>query len=215
MKIHVAVLSLLILFLGIFNATASSRIVTDPVADYIQKHGNRLRSQEEKNEHVLKFEVDVNNDGKIDVFISSEKSSLMSKEYENAVRLWDLYKNEGEGNYSVIEQKKSTANSQTYYHSSEFEFDPQKVYIGPITELGGTYGILAMYYIPKKNGAYISAYILGSGYFESKNFPDPTSAEAGMYHRDDSGNIPDLPEGYRHYFATPPTQTVTVLSQTF
>jgi hypothetical protein len=75
--------------------------------------------------------------------------------------------------------------------------------------------MLAMYYIPKKNGAYISAYLLGNGYFESKNFPDPAASEAGMYHRDDNGNILDLPDEYKHYFATPPTQTMTVLPQTF
>lgn len=214
MKVHAVILSSAIVFMGIFSASANPRIVTDPVADYIQRHTNDLRPTEERNEHVLKFEIDVDNDGKVDVFLSSEKSSLLNEEYDNAVRTWDLYKNEGGGNYAVIDQEKSTDNSQTYYHQSEFIFDPQKIYVGSISEIGA-YGMLAMYYLPKKNEVYISAYILGNGYFETKNFPNPASSEAGIYHRDDSGDIPDLPEGYHHYFATPPAQTVTVLPQTF
>lgn len=206
MKINVVILSFVVSLFGIFTGFASPRIVTDPVADYVQRHTNDLRPPEERNEHVLKFEIDVDNDGKVDVFLSSEKSSLLSKEYDNAVRLWDLYKNEGGGNFSAIDQEKSTVNAQTYYHSSEFAFDPQKIYVGSISEIGA-YGLLAMYYLPKKNEVQISAYIFGNGYFESKNFPNAAQLESGIYHRDDSGNIPDLPDEYKHYFATPPTQT--------
>lgn len=214
MKARVVMLSCAISLIGIFSAFADPRIVTDPVADYIQRHANDLRSAEERNEHVLKLEIDVDNDGKIDLFLSSERSALLNEEYDNAVRAWDLYKNEGGGNYSVIEREKSTANSQTYYHPSELAFDPQKIYVGSTSEIGA-YGMLAMYYLPKKNEVYISAYIFGNGYFEVKNFPNPAEPEAGVYHRDDSGQIPDLPEGYRHYFTNPPKQTVTVLSQTY
>lgn len=218
-QLIILLFSTLVISLDIGLASPTTRVVNDPVLDYIQRHNDRLRSSDEKNEHVLEFEIDVDGDGKTDVFLSSEKSSLMrggDEGYENDVRSWDLYKNLGEGKYAVIDQEKSTVGSETYFHLSEFLFDPSKIYIGPISELGGSYGMLAMFYISKKNGAYIFAYVVGNGYFESKNFPDPAAAEVGMYHRDgDSENIPDMPDAYKHYFATPPTQTVTVLSQTF
>ena len=100
MKNNVVILSFVVSLFGICSVFASPRIVTDPVADYVQRHANDLRPPEERNEHVLKFEIDVDNDGKVDVFLSSEKSSLLSKEYDNAVRAWDLYKNEGGGSFS-------------------------------------------------------------------------------------------------------------------
>lgn len=199
-----------------FSAVADPRIVTDPVSDYISRHSTDLRLPEERNEHILKFEVDVNSDGKMDIFLSSEKSALVrGDQYENDVRLWDLYLKIGEGSYAVIDQEKSAAGSDTYLHYSNFLFDPQRVYVGSINEVGGASGMLAMNFVPRKNGVYISAYIPGNSSFESKNFPDPMASEAGMYHRDDSGNIPDLPDAYKHYFATPPSQTMTVLPQTF
>lgn len=204
-----------ILLLSIVTAIADPKIVNDPVSDYIQRHSTDLRTQEQRNEHVLKFQTDLDNDGKLDVFLSSEKSSLLREEYDNDVRTWDFYKDVGGGNYAIIGQEKSTDGTQTYFTFSRFEFDPEKVYIGTISEMGGGYGMLAMYYIPRKSGAYISAYILGNGYFETKNFPDPAAPEAGMYHRDNSGKIPDFPAVYKHYFALPPTQKIIILPQTF
>jgi len=161
---NVVTLLFVISFFVIFSASASPRIVTDPVADYIQRHSTDLRSQEKRNEHVLKFEIDINNDGKVDIFLSSENSSLLSKEYDNPIRAWDLYLNEGDGNFSVIDKEKITDDGQTYYDSSEFVFDPQKIYVGSIHELGA-YELLTMYYLPKKNKVQISAYVLEKDWF--------------------------------------------------
>lgn len=47
-----------------------------------------------------------------------------------------------------------------------------------------------------------AAYVLKDGCFENLNFPDPTKPPA-VYHRDDNGNIPDMPRSVAKYFATP------------
>lgn len=193
---------------------APPRIVADPVADYIKIHSDDFREQEDKNEHVIKLEVDLDNDGKIDIFLSSEKSALLTKEYKNNVRCWDLYKNVGGGKYSVIDQQKSKSETGEYYHSSYFLFDAEKFFIGNIKEIN-SFGILATYYLDKKNLVYFSSYTLRDGYFEEKNFPDENSLESDVFHRDDNGNIPDLPDKYQHYFTKPPTQKVVVLSQKY
>lgn len=216
MRSHKSKVAALVLLLVLnVSAMAGPRIVADPVADFIRRHCRDLRSAEQKNEHVLKFEVDVDGDGMPDVFLSSEKSLLLSGgDYENDVHSWDFYKNLGGGNYSVIDQEKVTVGGDTYSHASAFLFDPAKLYVGPISEVGGN-GLLAMYYVPRQNGAFVSAYIVTSDLFEIKNFPDPVSVQPQVYNRDDNGGIPDFPDACKHYFATPPAQSVTILSQTY
>lgn len=213
MKFNVRLTAYVIWAVFNLSAQANFRVVTEPVADYMQRHAEDLRSIDEKGEHVIMVKLDVDHDGKIDVFLSTESSSLLAEEYANNVRKWDLYKNEGNGSYSVVDQEQSTADSQIYLHQSEFVFDSQNLYVGAINEIGA-YGLLGFYHLNKRNGVTLSVYVLRDGFFESKNFPDPT-ASSPVYHRDSNGNIPDLPDVYRHYLSGMVPRIVTVLPQTF
>ena len=208
---------LLIVLFSLHNlfGVDASRIVTDPVSDYISRHKTDLRKDDQKNEHLISLQIDVDNDGKQDVFLSSEQSGFFDDgSYENKVYIWDLYKKIDDSHYILLNaQKFKAADGSEHTQDSEFDFDPRKIYVGYIREVKA-WGLLATYYLPKHSEAEFSALVLRDGYFEELNFPNP-SKPVGIYHRDDANTIVDLPKAFTHYVTSPSTAKVVVLPQTY
>lgn len=185
-------------------------VVTDPVADYIARHKDDFRKDDEKNEHVIELEIDIDHDGKKDLLLASQKSSLFDSEYKNSVYVWDMYRKLSDGQYALIDQKKS---SDETVKGQSIDLDPDKIYVGYIDEIKA-WGILATYYLPKHSEVGFSAFVLRDGYFEDLNFPHPQNPTE-TYHLGDANTIPDLPQAYAHYFASPSTAKIVVLPQTY
>ena len=193
--------------IGCSNLSASEqlRIVADPVGDYRQ---SAFATSSIPGDHIIKLEVDVDNDGKKDIFLSCDKSCLHDHtEYENNVYTWRLYRNLGNGRYAVLDRQRFK-NPGAEFLEGSFDFDPEKAFVGFIKE-ANAYGLLAMYLIPKHNKALLSAYVLRVNYFEMLNFPDPEKPSE-VYHYDIGWDVPDLPDAYKRYFVKPLEKPVMV-----
>lgn len=210
MKISQLVLASIVLAFGNVFGIESPKIVVDPIADYITRHKDDLRAESEKNEHIVKIEVDLDNDGRKDLFLSREKSAILSEEYENKVYVWDLYRKLQDGRYELINTEKSkNDDGSTNFIESEFIFDPTKFYVGYISE-NKAYGMLVTYYINKHNGVELSTYVAHGDYFEKLNFPNENKPVV-VYHRDDTDKIPDLPDAAQHYVDHPPAEKMVIV----
>ena len=188
--------------------------IADPVSDYANRHKDDLKTGGQS-DHIIKIEVGLSNNGRQDMFLSHENSGILSEEYENRVYTWDLYLKLADGKYALMdaENVQIDDNNMKVVKGQSIAFDPDKIYVGYISEIRA-WGILATYYLPKHSEAAFSAFVLRSNYFEELNFPNPREP-VGTYHRDDTNTIVDLPQAYVHYVTSPSTAKVVVLPQTY
>jgi hypothetical protein len=197
----------IILGLGYAFGANSPRIVADPITDFTARHKNDVRGESEKNEGVIRLEVDIDNDGSKDVLLSSEMSGV-DAESENRVHNWDVYRKLEDGRYASIELHQFNMPDGPELLQGTVQFDPDIFYVGFIKEVNA-FGILATFYLPKHNGVELLAYVLRGDHFEVLHFPDPKKTPE-VYHRDDANNIPDLPETARSYLVKPSIKKVIV-----
>lgn len=197
----------IILGLGYAFGANSPRIVADPITDFTARHKNDVRGESGKNERVIKLEMDIDNDGRKDVLLSSEMSGV-DAEYENRVHNWDVYRKLEDGRYASIELHQFNMPDGPELLQGSVQFDPDVFHLGFIKEVNA-FGILATFYLQRHNGVELWAYVLRGDHFEVLNFPDPKKTPE-IYHRDDANNIPDLPETARAYLIRPSIKKVIV-----
>jgi hypothetical protein len=185
----------------------SPRVIADPMTDFAARHKNDARGETEKSEKVVRLEMDIDNDGRVDVLLSPEKTGLET-EYENRVHIWDVYRKIDDASYAAIELHKFDMPDGPQLLRGAVQFDPDMFYLGFIKEVNA-FGILATFYLPKHNGVELSAYALRGDHFEVLHFPDSQKSPE-IYHRDDSNSIPDLPETARSYLVKPSIKKVIV-----
>lgn len=197
----------IILGLGHAFGANSPRIVADPITDFTARHKNDVRGESQKNEGVIRLEMDIDNDGRKDTLLSSEVSGV-DAESENRVHNWDVYRKLEDGRYASIELHQFNMPTGPELLQGSVQFDPDIFYLGFIKEVNA-FGILATFYLPKHNGVELSAYVLRGDHFEVLHFPDPKKTPE-VYHRDDANNIRDLPETARSYLVKPSIKKVVV-----
>lgn len=184
------------------------RVVADPLADFSEQHKNDLRNEDARDERIVRLEVDLDNDGRQDVLLSAEKTGQEDGEYENRVYTWDVYRKLGDGSFAAMELQKFETPDGPQLLQGRIEFDPDMFYVGFVKE-ANAYGLVATLYLPKHNGVELSTYVLRGDYFEQLNFPEPKNP-AKIYHRNETNDVPDLPETARTYLAKPSLKMVTV-----
>ena len=71
---------IMMLLLGVFLSLNlhADQTVAEPVANYLERHKGDLRSENEKNEHVIQYKADVDGDGVDDFFVFREILSFRS-----------------------------------------------------------------------------------------------------------------------------------------
>ena len=189
-------------------ASTPAREVADPIVDFIDQHKNDLKIEKNKDERIIKIELDIDNDANIDVLLTYEKTCLRDIEYENSVYTWDTYRKLNNGRYKIIKWQKFRTPDGDQFLQGRIEFDPDMFYVGVVKEISA-YGVVATLYLKKHNGVELSSYIVREDHFERFNYPDPKSP-AVIYHRNDTNDIPDFPVAARSYLGKPSVSKVFV-----